>query len=709
MILVVDDTHANVYALKKVLEANGFSVDTAFSGSEALKKVLKNDYVLILLDVQMPDMDGFEVAREICSIEKNKNTAIIFLSANVSDIEFIVKGYDCGGSDYIVKPVDTTILTRKVQTFYTLYETRLRNEQQQQEITRLYQREKELNGILSRASQKLIDAQRLAKMGNWEYMINTQQFIVDQEVAKFLEVEAGEAIDLSFFLQHIPLAERDFVISFWTKLATNNSFDFTHTYILDSGRLMHIKQYGKVEWLNDAPYRIVGILQDVTEEKERDAEIQKANERYELVNLATNDMMWDWDTENDLVECNNNITDIYGYKREDIGTTIEWWRNIIHPDDVQTLFDVFNETALTRRRTCHAEYRMRCADGTYKDVFNQSYCMYGAQGQLLRIISAVKDLSDLKKTERELIDTEIKLVETVENISEGFFTCNNDFEITYMNKHAERMLKITRATVIGCSLWEIFPEAKNTKFYTQYTKCITNQEPYTFEEYFAPLDSWYRVNVHPSGKGIAVYFEDITDELMQELQLNNARIQADVLNKTTRDVVWEWDLHRDTVHVNKNLNRIFGYDPQEAEVSLGWWMSRVHPEDVDRLRDSLVDAINSGDDSWEKEHRFADVNGRYHFVSDRAVILRDESASPYKVIGSMTDLQKLKENESKLKEIAFSNSHVIRKPLANILGLVELLHGETDTKVIAELVKLIKQSSNELDEVLQTVARTARR
>jgi two-component system sensor histidine kinase/response regulator len=122
MILIVDDTPENLISLKKVLERHNFEVDTAASGEEALKKVLKNAYVLIILDVQMPGMDGFEVAEAISGYSKAKETAIIFLSAANTELNFITKGYSSGGLDYITKPVDMNILLLKVKTFYRIYE-----------------------------------------------------------------------------------------------------------------------------------------------------------------------------------------------------------------------------------------------------------------------------------------------------------------------------------------------------------------------------------------------------------------------------------------------------------------------------------------------------------------------------------------------------------------------------------------------------------
>ncbi len=122
MILIVDDKPENIFSLKKILELNNFQVDTALSGEDALKKILKNAYALIILDVQMPGMDGFEVAEAISGYSKSKDIPIIFLSANSTDKRFVARGYASGGIDYIAKPVDTDILLMKVKTFIRLYE-----------------------------------------------------------------------------------------------------------------------------------------------------------------------------------------------------------------------------------------------------------------------------------------------------------------------------------------------------------------------------------------------------------------------------------------------------------------------------------------------------------------------------------------------------------------------------------------------------------
>ncbi|RRQ45235.1 response regulator [Chryseobacterium sp. SC28] len=134
MILIVDDNRNNIYSLQKLLESKDFQVDTAESGEEALRKALKNDYALIILDVQMPGMDGFEVAESFGGYSKTKDIPIIFLSAVNTEKEFITRGYASGAIDYVTKPIDPDILLLKVKTFYNLQENSLAMKKTQQSL-----------------------------------------------------------------------------------------------------------------------------------------------------------------------------------------------------------------------------------------------------------------------------------------------------------------------------------------------------------------------------------------------------------------------------------------------------------------------------------------------------------------------------------------------------------------------------------------------
>ena len=113
-ILVVDDRPENLTALEAVLEPLGCPIVTATSGSAALKLMLERQFAVILLDVFMPDMDGFEVASYIRSRHRTSATPIIFLSAVSTSAEHVFRGYETGAVDYIIKPFDPVAIWRSL-------------------------------------------------------------------------------------------------------------------------------------------------------------------------------------------------------------------------------------------------------------------------------------------------------------------------------------------------------------------------------------------------------------------------------------------------------------------------------------------------------------------------------------------------------------------------------------------------------------------
>jgi len=120
-ILVVDDTPANLVAMRRLLRNSGAQLVEATSGNDALAACLDHEFALILLDVQMPDIDGFEVAALLSEETRTRETPIIFVTAAYGDDLNRLKGYKHGAVDYIAKPVNDVVLLSKVRIFLDLY------------------------------------------------------------------------------------------------------------------------------------------------------------------------------------------------------------------------------------------------------------------------------------------------------------------------------------------------------------------------------------------------------------------------------------------------------------------------------------------------------------------------------------------------------------------------------------------------------------
>ncbi|WP_050183512.1 EAL domain-containing protein [Domibacillus robiginosus] len=147
-ILLVDDRPENLFALESVLEDDSYELVRAYSGEEALKLLLRAEYAAILLDVQMPGMNGFETAKMIKMREKTKHIPIIFVTAINKELEHVYTGYSVGAIDYMFKPFEPETLRAKVGGFVDIYQNqkllKKKNEELQQAHTALSSLAKEL-------------------------------------------------------------------------------------------------------------------------------------------------------------------------------------------------------------------------------------------------------------------------------------------------------------------------------------------------------------------------------------------------------------------------------------------------------------------------------------------------------------------------------------------------------------------------------------
>jgi diguanylate cyclase (GGDEF)-like protein len=150
-VLIVDDKPENLLVLENLLEGPDLKIIKATSGNVALGLLLEHDFALILLDVQMPEMDGFEVAELMRKSEKTKNIPIIFVTALSKEQKFIFKGYEVGAVDYLFKPIEPNILRSKVRIFLELYRQKRQLQEQalelEKKILEITQAQRELEDL----------------------------------------------------------------------------------------------------------------------------------------------------------------------------------------------------------------------------------------------------------------------------------------------------------------------------------------------------------------------------------------------------------------------------------------------------------------------------------------------------------------------------------------------------------------------------------
>jgi len=214
---MVDDHPSNLLALEAILEPLGQELVKATSGEEALKCLLQRDFAVILMDVQMPGLDGFQTAALIKQRERTRTIPIIFLTALSRDAAHIFKGYAHGAVDYLLKPFDPEILRSKVSVFVDLF---LKEQQLQRQSALLRQRDRE---VLERQSElryrRLLDS---LPETMWATRRDGMLYYANQSWRTYTGL-ASDEIPSQFFLEYFHPADRELMVRKWTEAVQQGS------------------------------------------------------------------------------------------------------------------------------------------------------------------------------------------------------------------------------------------------------------------------------------------------------------------------------------------------------------------------------------------------------------------------------------------------------------------------------------------------------
>ncbi|MDQ3290609.1 MAG: PAS domain-containing protein, partial [Bacteroidota bacterium] len=141
-----------------------------------------------------------------------------------------------------------------------------------------------------------------------------------------------------------------------------------------------------------------------------------------------------------------------------------------------------------------------------------------------------------------------------------------------------------------------------------------------------------------------------------------------------------------------------------------WWADRIHPEERELTVNSLSQAILDKQMHWQAEYRMQCQSGGYKFVYDRGYIVYSETGVATRMIGALQDIQQVKEHELKitqqneqLREIAYSQSHEVRRPVANILGLLKCLNKDDFGPENQQVLQYLEQTTEELDQLIRKI------
>ena len=205
---------------------------------------------------------------------------------------------------------------------------------------------------------------------------------------------------------------------------------------------------------------------------------------------------------------------------------------------------------------------------------------------------------------------------------------------------------------------------------------------------------------------------DISDLKTKEDALKEANRRYKLAMKATKEMIWDWDLVKNKIDRSKSFAKISGYDKRKDFRQPGFWFSKVHPEDRQRVEQSLEDALKDRlTRKWREEYRLIKPDGKIVYIVDRGFIVRDLEGKAIRMVGSALDatesrtaIKRIKHQNRLLREIAWEQSHLVRAPLTRLMGLLDFFEMEDFEEMSREsILQHIKNSALEMDDILRRI------
>jgi len=304
-----------------------------------------------------------------------------------------------------------------------------------------------------------------------------------------------------------------------------------------------------------------------------------------------------------------------------------------------------------------------------------------------------------------------------------------DFKCISFNNTALELLHTKKEDLTNAQLVKQIPQLTEGNLFQKYVNLV--EKGTALETEFKGTDErWYHLVAVKMSDGFAATLTDITSQKAAEQKLKrnyneligtretlkklNTDLELKVLERTrelseseerfnqvsraTNDTIWDWNLANNTMWRSDNFTSMFGYMQDGESNSIGFWFKKIHPDDRERVRESVYEAINSNKKQWSAEYRLEKENGDYAIILDRGSIMQDDFSTPYRMVGSMVDITRLVDAETKLS----SSERKFRKVFdSNVIGM---LFSNIDTNVIIDandaFLNMIGYNRADLDQKL---------
>ena len=265
LILIADDDETERFLQRQVLEPEGFGIIEAKNGLAALEAFNQGKPDLVILDVMMPEMSGFEVCQAIRTLPGGRNTPVLMATA-LDDVDSIDRAYQVGATDFIGKPINWPVLPHRVRYMLRAHQT-LQN--------------------LIVSQERLAEAQRIAGVGNFRWLPQTGLVECSAELCRMFGLgERARPLPVRPLLRRIPAADRRAVISALRRGLAGGKIDLDHRVVASGGELRTLYLRAEISAVEDETAYLQGSVQDITERKRTEIELAAARDEARSADAA---------------------------------------------------------------------------------------------------------------------------------------------------------------------------------------------------------------------------------------------------------------------------------------------------------------------------------------------------------------------------------------------------------------------------------------
>jgi PAS domain S-box-containing protein len=696
-IFVVDDNSDNLGIVAGFLKSAGYEVSVASSGNMAVKRAERIKPVVILLDINMPGMDGFEVCRKLKRNTKTLNIPVIFLTAS-DDIKSIKKGFQVGGVDYLVKPVQKGELLARVLTQMENYIYKNKLEQEVRNRTRDLE---ESNKLLKEEIARRVETEK--KLQTILYSIGDGVITTDMEASivrmnPVAEELTGWTIDRA---EGKELSEVFKIVNVKTREISETSVE----KVMKSGKIVSLAEHmillskqGSEYMIADsaAPIRddkgeftgVVLVFRDITEEYRVQESLRQSEERLDLAMFGANDGLWDWYLDIDRIVFDSRYYTMAGYTPDEFPGAFEEWEKRIHPEEIREAKMAIEQYLAGERESYKIEFRFLRKDGDYMWIRAKGKIVTrDEKGAPLRFVGTHSDITQSKQAEEALQESERTLREAQKFAHLGSWFWDVKSGHVEWSDEVYNIFRLSREeftpqidSILGLSPWpgdqdratELIQRAIESHKQGSYEQRFLHPDN-TIGHYFSTFQGFYDAEGNlATMKGTV---QDITERKKNEEALKKAQDYIINIIDSMPSILIGVDINAQITQWNKAAQKATGVSSKDA---MGQSLGRVVPRLDSEMKLVNRALINSVEQTDLKKTYNKDGETHYENITVYPLISNGVKGAVIR-IDDVTEKERIEEmmiqSEKMLSVggLAAGMAHEINNPLAAMIQTANVM------------------------------------